>query len=705
MSGCWTSGTATGCPEGVPRNSVALVAGNRIRAIVAGGVAGLAVAGGAVAGDGTFTAGTPVATGDGPLGIVLVDLNGDARLDVATADVRGALTVRLGDGAGGFGPALAVGNVTAEPRAVATGDIDNDGDQDLVTLGDSSLSAYRNDGTGSLARSLNLVRGASPVGLAVGDTNGDGLPDFVNTATAVDLVAPTQGDGAGGITGAGPAAPAVGDFPNAVVLVDANRDGAPDIVTANVLGDSVSVVLRSGAGYAAAVNVGAGDGPYALAVGDFNSDAVPDLVTANPTESGVRILVGTGTGAFIGVASPGTGGGPVAVAVGDIDRDGTHDIVTADTVGTATVLLGDGRLGFRTAGAPAVGTAPNGVALGDVNGDGNLDIVTANTGVDTIGVLLGNGAPASAGNLLVNGGADTAGAAGTPVAAPVPPGWTRVVGAPTFVRYGSTEFPSPVDAARWNGGTAFFTGGQGPSAVLEQVAPLPAEQTPNIDAGLARIGLSAAIGGYRRNGDSATVEAAFLGAAGQPIGTPLVIGPVTTAQRADQTILLARRGDAAVPAGTRAVRVRLGMTRTDGAYDDGYVDDVALRLIAPPPPAIVSSGTLPVTAPRCRGRTATIVARGRVTRGTARADVIVGRRGPDVIRGRGGADVICGLGGADLLEGGAGRDVLVGGPGADRLRGGPGPDRLLGGPGRDLLIGGLGRDRLLGGLGRDRQLQ
>lgn len=673
-----------------------------------GRTAGLAVAllgalvAPASAGDGTFTAATAVTTGDRPIGIVLVDLNGDARLDVAAAELGGTVAVRLGDGTGAFGPPLAVGDVVAEPRSIAAADVDNDGDQDLVTLGASSLAVYRNDGTGALARSLNLLRGGEPLGLAVADVTGDGLPDFVNSAAAVDLLAVINGDGAGSTSGTS-ANPAVGDFPQGLVVVDANRDGAPDLVTANVLGDSVSVVLRQGTGWAPAVSIAAGDGPYALAVGDFNGDAVPDLVTANPTESGVRILGGTGSGGFIGVASAPTGGGPVAVAVADVDRDGNDDIATADTAGTATVLLGDGRLGFRRASAPPVGAAPNGIAAGDVDGDGDVDLVLANTGADTISVLRGNGGPVPAGNLLANGGADTAGAAGTPAAAPVPPGWTRVAGAATFVRYGSTEFPSLADAARWNGGTAFFAGGQGSSAILEQVAPLPASQAPNIDAGLARVALAAAIGGRRLDGDAATVEAAFLGASGQVIGAPLVIGPVTPAERADQTVLLRRRSEGVVPAGSRSIRVRLAMTGASGTYDDGYVDDVSLQLIAPPPPAI-ATGPVPATR-RCRGKTATIVARGRVTRGTPRADVIVGRRGADVIRGRGGADVICGLGGADLLEGGAGRDILIGGPGPDRLRGGPGPDRLLGGAGRDLLIGGLGRDLLTGGLGRDRQLQ
>jgi subtilisin-like proprotein convertase family protein len=83
-----------------------------------------------------------------------------------------------------------------------------------------------------------------------------------------------------------------------------------------------------------------------------------------------------------------------------------------------------------------------------------------------------------------------------------------------------------------------------------------------------------------------------------------------------------------------------------------------------------------ITAPRCAGRTATIV-------GTPGIDVILGTLGPDVIAAGGGADAISGGGGRDTICAGAGADTVDGGGGDDRLDGGAGDDFCRGGPGTD----------------------
>jgi len=109
---------------------------------------------------------------------------------------------------------------------------------------------------------------------------------------------------------------------------------------------------------------------------------------------------------------------------------------------------------------------------------------------------------------------------------------------------------------------------------------------------------------------------------------------------------------------------------------------------------VLPSSAVPVAAPSCQGKTATIVGtRGadRIT-GTGKADVIAGLGGDDVIVGLGGPDRICGGPGADRLLGGRGDDDLYGG--LDQLVDGPGGTYLLG----DVLTGGPGDDLLAGGI-------
>ncbi len=136
------------------------------------------------------------------------------------------------------------------------------------------------------------------------------------------------------------------------------------------------------------------------------------------------------------------------------------------------------------------------------------------------------------------------------------------------------------------------------------------------------------------------------------------------------------------------VRLRGG---TDPATGPGTGGGPGPAAVPGPAPSPGPAGRPSPPAPRCAGRTATIVGTPRADRirGTSRADVIAGLGGDDVVRGLAGDDVVCGGAGDDVVIGGAGRDTLLGQAGRDRLAGGPGRDRLVGGPGRDRLDGRL----------------
>jgi hypothetical protein len=76
-------------------------------------------------------------------------------------------------------------------------------------------------------------------------------------------------------------------------------------------------------------------------VGDFNGDGHLDIVAANDLDNTVSVLLGTGSGSFQAQATFDVGSAPFDVAVGDFNGDGHLDIVSANEgSNTVSVLLG-----------------------------------------------------------------------------------------------------------------------------------------------------------------------------------------------------------------------------------------------------------------------------------------------------------------------------------------------------------------------------
>ena len=110
------------------------------------------------------------------------DVNGDGKLDLATANgTSGTLSVFVNDGIGGFkkyGSNIGLG-LGAYPTTVALADVDGDGNLDLVSAHSFGAIAYvlRNQGDGTFEPQVEHSVGANPNSVAVSDFDGDGKLD------------------------------------------------------------------------------------------------------------------------------------------------------------------------------------------------------------------------------------------------------------------------------------------------------------------------------------------------------------------------------------------------------------------------------------------------------------------------------------------------------------------------------------------------
>jgi hypothetical protein len=306
-------------------------------------------------GDGTgdFLSENRVPGGAGPFWISCGDVTGDGRADLVFSNLdwnRDGLPEDIqvvpGDGIGGFGEAI---HLSGHFYAVLIADTDRDGLGDLVASDDSAntLHVFRSLGGGSFAPGIETPVPSGAGSLGVADLNGDGHVDAVSTliGRSDGRVAVLIGDGTGGFS-AGPVLDTEAD-PEWVEFGDFDEDGRLDMAIMESGNWTVSVHRGRGDGtFDPPASFPAAPNSYVVLVGDYDGDGHLDLLTTSSFEhsglpSRLEVLVGTGTGDFL----PGfTGSVGVAYSAvnGDFNRDGRADLVIAQIDGRLRLLEGRG---------------------------------------------------------------------------------------------------------------------------------------------------------------------------------------------------------------------------------------------------------------------------------------------------------------------------------------------------------------------------
>jgi hypothetical protein len=343
-----------------------------------------------------------------PYAVTVGDFNGDGRPDLAAIDsgedystTTGGVSVLLGNGDGTFG-APRLFPAGQFPQSLAAGDLDGDGDLDLVVTNyaGGDLSVLRGNGDGTFLPPVNYDTLVYPLALVLADLDRDGDLDVVAGGLFGTSVLLNHGDGT---LGAAQVVEPGSNLTRSLAAADFNGDGNPDIAAMEL------DCFPDGSTNCARVWLGDGGGGLtlsfayapawvlsAVAAGDFDGDGHPDLAVSGWDSSSpfVAVLLGDRDGTFREAAPHRPGVSPIFVMAADLNVDGATDLVIAEYGGEAVgVSLGNGDGTFRRAGTHRVADSPYWAAAGFFDGDSYPDLAVASVyGVGgVLSVLINDG--------------------------------------------------------------------------------------------------------------------------------------------------------------------------------------------------------------------------------------------------------------------------------------------------------------------------
>jgi gliding motility-associated-like protein len=337
--------------------------------------------------------------------IYAADLNGDDDVDILSAAPQANLVNWYeNDGS----PVLTSNKITPSaavdiPVSLHAGDLDNDGDTDVVVAshGNSRIVWFENNGAAEFTP-RTLESGEQVRSVHMADIDSDGDMDVVAACQSFNKILVYENNGAQIFT---PRTVVTGlSMPNTVYAADVDGDHDMDIVASSYNNTTFSenkiswFENQQSSGFVTHTISTAVSYPYSVYATDMDRDGDMDVLSVSSSSGEMFWHENNGSQVFTNRKIIASGADAQSVYAADIDGDGDMDVLTA-TLSTKRVWWYENN-GTQVFTQRAVSTGADGVMsiyAADVDSDGDMDIMTASLNDHSVAWYPNNVPPVIAG--------------------------------------------------------------------------------------------------------------------------------------------------------------------------------------------------------------------------------------------------------------------------------------------------------------------